>query len=63
LAKELTNIIPINRVLFVSGYTFEHLKRDDALEEGINYLQKPYSIHDILSKIREILNTGEQTGH
>lgn len=57
LAKRLENIIPLNRVLFVSGYTFDHLKQDGALEEGINFLQKPYSIHDILSKIRDILNS------
>jgi len=56
LAENLKDIIPMERVLFVSGYTFDHLKRDDALEKGVNYLQKPYSIHDILTKIRELLN-------
>jgi CheY-like chemotaxis protein len=57
LAKRLKKIIPLKRVLFVSGYTFDYLKQDGALEEGINFLQKPYSIHDILSKIREILDS------
>jgi len=57
LAKRLEKTIPLNRVLFVSGYTFDHLRRDGALEEGINFLQKPYSIHDILSKIRNILDS------
>ncbi len=57
LAKRLENTIPLNRVLFVSGYTFDHLRRDGALEEGINFLQKPYSIHDILSKVRNILDS------
>ena len=55
LAEKLKDIIPPNKVLFVSGYTFDHLTRDSALDKGINFLQKPYSIHDLLKKIKEIL--------
>ena len=43
-------------VLYVSGYTFEHLVKDGKIEEGINFLQKPYKIQNLLQKIRETLD-------
>ena len=44
------------KVLYVSGYTFEHLVKDGEIKDGINFLQKPYKIQKLLKKIREILN-------
>jgi len=44
------------KVLFVSGYTYEHLVSDGALEPGINFLQKPYSMQTLLKNIRKILD-------
>jgi FixJ family two-component response regulator len=56
LANQLSKIVPIKNVLFVSGYPFEHLAEEGKIDEGINFLQKPYSIKNLLKKIREILD-------
>jgi PAS domain S-box-containing protein len=57
LAEHLKTTIPQQRVLFVSGYTFDQLGQDSTLKSGINFLQKPYSIYELLYKIRNILTT------
>jgi PAS domain S-box-containing protein len=46
------------RVLLMSGHTAEDL---DALEEpdaGVNFLYKPWSITDLLRRVREVLDEG-----
>jgi len=45
-----------SKILFVSGYTYEHLLRDGTLDEKLNFLQKPYSINKMLKTIRKILD-------
>ena len=57
MVSKLQSIADFKKALFVSGYTYDHLLRDGALEEGINFLQKPYSIHNLLKSIRSILDT------
>jgi CheY-like chemotaxis protein len=59
LAEHLKTTIPQQRVLFVSGYTFDQLGQDSTLKSGINFLQKPYSIYELLNKIRNILSTAD----
>ncbi len=59
LALQLKEKIPLNKVLFVSGYSQDHLLSDGSLQEGINFLQKPYPIDKLLMKVREILDTPE----
>ncbi|MFC2089004.1 response regulator, partial [Calditrichota bacterium] len=56
LAIQLDSIVPISKILFVSGYPFEHLAEEGKIEEGINFIQKPYSIQNLLKKIREVLD-------
>ncbi len=54
LAQKIKDRIPLNRILFVSGYPFRSLVKDGALEEGIHFLQKPYSIVALAKKMRTI---------
>lgn len=42
--------------LFVSGYSAETMVREGVLDPGSNFLSKPYSVNDLLSKVREILD-------
>ena len=47
------------KVLYVSGYT-DGIVRDGvhgALEEGLAFLQKPYTRNTLVRKIREILDS------
>jgi CheY-like chemotaxis protein len=52
----LHTFLPDIKVLYVSGYTFEYLSKDGEIEESINFLQKPYTIQNILKKIRGALD-------
>ncbi len=60
LASKIKDRIPSNRVLFVSGYPFSALVKEGAVEEGVQFLQKPYSIHDLVRKIRIILEEASE---
>ncbi len=44
------------RVLFVSGYTADVIGRQGALEEGLNFLEKPYKLKTLLARVRELLD-------
>jgi PAS domain S-box-containing protein len=53
LAKLLVNIIPGLKCLFSSGYTANVITHHGVLDEGVNFLQKPFSINDLAMKISE----------
>jgi CheY-like chemotaxis protein len=44
------------QVLYTSGYTDQHIVREGILEEGVNFLQKPYALNKLATKIRSILS-------
>jgi PAS domain S-box-containing protein len=60
LARRLHTLYPDMRVLFMSGYTAAVITRDGVLEEGVQFIQKPFSIRELAVKVREVLerNTG-----
>ncbi|MGC9195493.1 MAG: PAS domain S-box protein [Syntrophobacteraceae bacterium] len=43
------------KCLFASGYTADVIAHRGILEDGVNFLQKPYSMKALASKVREIL--------
>ena len=45
------------KVLFMSGYSADLAESDHLSEEGMPFIQKPFSIDTLSSKVREILNT------
>jgi PAS domain S-box-containing protein len=56
LARRVTAIRPNIKVLFMSGYTDNVISAGGMLEEGISFLQKPFTPTLLLHKIREVLN-------
>jgi len=56
LADQLNIVAPDLKLLFTSGYTGNHIVHSGVLEEGVNFIQKPYSIKDFAKKIRQILD-------
>ncbi|MEJ2637280.1 MAG: PAS domain S-box protein [Calditrichia bacterium] len=56
LADQLTELHPDLKVLFMSGYTDDAVVRQGVLNEGLNFLQKPFSPRTLAIKIREVLD-------
>jgi len=56
LYEKIKTIYPNMKVLFMSGYTYEVIKTHGVESEGCGFIQKPYQTHELLSKIREILD-------
>jgi PAS domain S-box-containing protein len=59
LAGNLISIYPDIRCLFVSGYTANVIAHHGVLDPGVHFLQKPFSIKDLATKIREALDHKE----
>ena len=56
LAKRLSERFPHLRVLFMSGYTYNVIAQNGTLEEGISFLQKPFTPQLLTEKVREALD-------
>lgn len=55
LAEKIHSVAPQIKMLFTSGYTDTHITHTKPLSKGRNFLQKPYSIESLASKVREVL--------
>jgi PAS domain S-box-containing protein len=55
LADQLLPLHPKMKVLYMSGYTDNAIVHHGVLEEGINYIQKPFTIDGLARKVREVL--------
>ncbi|MDD3642617.1 MAG: hybrid sensor histidine kinase/response regulator, partial [Candidatus Krumholzibacteria bacterium] len=47
---------PRARVLFMSGYTDEVISHRGFVDEGVNFIQKPFTVSDLAGKVREVLD-------
>ncbi|MEW6079982.1 MAG: response regulator [Thermodesulfobacteriota bacterium] len=56
LAEHLRNLYPAIRILFMSGYTADVISRRGVLDEGVQFIQKPFSKKDLAMKVREALD-------
>ncbi|MCX5827707.1 MAG: PAS domain S-box protein [Deltaproteobacteria bacterium] len=55
LAKRLLSLYPNLKRLFMSGYTANVIAHHGVLEEGAHFIQKPFSMKDLATKVREAL--------
>jgi DNA-binding NtrC family response regulator len=55
LAEELLQRHPDLKVIYMSGYSDEILSPHGILQPGIHFLQKPFSMIDLVQKIRRVL--------
>ncbi|GAB4431518.1 MAG: hypothetical protein Kow0031_12630 [Anaerolineae bacterium] len=55
LYRQLGQIRPKLKVLYMSGYTDDAISQLQTLEKGVAFLQKPFSIRVLLKKIRAAL--------
>ena len=55
LVNQLLPLHPKTKVLYMSGYTDNEIFHHGVLEEGTNYIQKPFTIDGLARQVREVL--------
>jgi PAS domain S-box-containing protein len=60
LAKQLLSRHPRLKRLFMSGYTADIIAHRGVLEEGVHFIQKPFSIESLAAAVREALDDDQQ---
>ena len=56
LAESVADIQPGIRVLYMSGYTDGVIAHHGVLDDGVAYLQKPFTADFLARKVREVLD-------
>ncbi len=56
LSGRLQGFCPNLKVLFMSGYTANVIAHHGVLDEGVQFIQKPFSKPDLAAKVREVLD-------
>ncbi|HNZ10435.1 MAG TPA: ATP-binding protein [Smithellaceae bacterium] len=56
LAQNMMHFHPGIKHLFMSGYTADVIAHQDVLDEGVNFIQKPFSAKGLAEKVREVLS-------
>ena len=57
LARQLTNISPGLRVLFVTGFTERAHQASDVLAQGARVLSKPFKLADLIGQVENMIKT------
>lgn len=59
LAERLQSLYPGMKILFMSGYTANVIVHRGVLDEGVNFIQKPFSLGDLAVKVRKAVRMKE----
>jgi two-component system cell cycle sensor histidine kinase/response regulator CckA len=59
LLKKVRERLPGLKVIFVSGYAEESVRRGIADDQSVEFLGKPYTLAQINSKVKEVLSAGQ----
>lgn len=58
LSRQLHELYPDLKTLFMSGYTANVIAHHGVLDEGMNFIQKPFALKDLAIKVRETIGQG-----
>ncbi|MDD2467797.1 MAG: nuclear transport factor 2 family protein [Desulfobulbus sp.] len=59
LARNLLPLYPHLKRLFMSGYTANVIAHHGVLDEGVHFLQKPFTMQDLATKIRAVMGEND----
>ena len=57
LARRILAMHPDMKQLFMSGYTADVIAHCGVLNEGVNFIEKPFSLKDIVAKVVDVLDS------
>jgi len=57
MAQRLSDLRPTIKHIFISGFTADIIAQQGVLEEGVNFLPKPFGRDALARKVREVLDT------
>jgi CheY-like chemotaxis protein len=60
MAEWLTTTYPDLKILFTSGYADDATAQFGALETGVEFLSKPYTLSTLIRKVREMLDSAQK---
>ena len=55
LANKLLSLNPQLKCLYMSGYTADIIAQHGVLDDGMHFIQKPFSLPGLANKVREVL--------
>ncbi len=58
LAAAVREVRPDVKVLFMSGYTANVIAHHGVLDPGVAFIQKPFGLWDLASRVRQVLDGG-----
>ncbi len=58
LAGRILQQYPNLKCLFMSGYTANVIAHHGVLEQGVNFINKPFSKQDLAEKLRQVMDNG-----
>ena len=58
LAKQVLTLFPGIKRLFMSGYTSDVIAHRGVLDNGVHFVQKPFTMESLTRKVREALDHG-----
>ncbi len=56
LADKIVHLKPAIKIMYMSGYTSDIIIHRGVLQENVHFLQKPFTIDSITTKVREVLD-------
>jgi YesN/AraC family two-component response regulator len=59
LSKKITAIFPEIKLLFMSGYSANVITQQGVLNDGVAFMQKPFSMNELAEKIRGVLDDNQ----
>jgi CheY-like chemotaxis protein len=60
LARNLLSSRPRLKTLFMSGYTADVIAHRGVLDEGVSFIQKPFSLEELAAAVRQVVDQGSR---